>query len=181
MYTIDMEQLLEMIKGAGLVTLVGSLLYIGRKLQVLDSIKKEIDENIKPNLQDVRERFASLEGKASGYFEAQSPVSLTEEGISFAKESGIEKYIEDNYETFIKECNFDLDNPYDIQETAFDFFISHKFEEAFSKKIKTYVYSNGASLDVARRIAGLHFRDTIMKKNDIDQKELDKSDKENDV
>jgi hypothetical protein len=45
----------------GVPTIVGTLIYIGRKLQILDDLKYIIKEKIEPNLDDTRGRLLVVE------------------------------------------------------------------------------------------------------------------------
>ena len=108
----------------GLPTIVSALIYIGRKLQVLDNLKDEIDANIRPDLKDVRERLATWEGKSAGLYQSQSPISLTKEGRRYLQESGLLRFIDENQEDLMQQCDHDrsMRTPYDVQHIAFEFF-----------------------------------------------------------
>src|SRR5947208_2955871 len=97
----------ELINAIGIPAVVASLIYIGAKLNTLDVLKKDVDENIKPDLKDVRERFATWEGKAAGFFETHSPISLTEKGRRHLEQSGLKDYIDENAEALMDACDHD--------------------------------------------------------------------------
>lgn len=47
----------------GVPTIIGVLLLVGRKLQVLDTIHRDIEQSVKPDVKNVRERVARIEGQ----------------------------------------------------------------------------------------------------------------------
>jgi len=51
----------------GLPTILAGLIYVGRKLQVLDAIEYEINHSIKPDIRDLRDRMAAVENRMDGF------------------------------------------------------------------------------------------------------------------
>lgn len=49
----------------GVSSLVAGLVFIGRKLEILDSLKRQNDQIILPELKDLRERLIVIEAKLS--------------------------------------------------------------------------------------------------------------------
>jgi hypothetical protein len=49
----------------GVSSLVAGLIFIGRKLEILDSLKIQNDQIILPELKDLRERLIVIEAKLS--------------------------------------------------------------------------------------------------------------------
>jgi hypothetical protein len=49
----------------GVSSIVAGLIFIGRKLEILDSLKKQNDQIILPELKDLRERLIAIEAKLS--------------------------------------------------------------------------------------------------------------------
>lgn len=43
----------------GIPTIIGSAILLGRKLEILDRVQKSIDDEIRPDLKDLRDRFNS--------------------------------------------------------------------------------------------------------------------------
>lgn len=67
-YTLSMNTfqiLTTVIALIGVSSLVTGLVFIGRKLETLDVLKKQVDQNILPELKDVRERLIVIEAKVS--------------------------------------------------------------------------------------------------------------------
>jgi len=49
----------------GVSSLVAALVFIGRRLETLDSLKNQNDQIILPDLKDLRERLIAIEAKIS--------------------------------------------------------------------------------------------------------------------
>jgi len=142
----------------------------------IDEMEKDIGE-IKPDLKDIRERFAGLEGKLSGSLGSASPIHLKPKGTTILEKSGLKKYIDDNKTDLLSKCQSkeQMITPYDIQTATFKFFDEMQFEKEFEDKLKTTAYEEGVSLDVVRRVGGIYFRDICLhtlghKPEDLDQK-----------
>ncbi len=160
----------------GIPTIVGVLLYIGRKLQTLDALEKTVEKEIKPDLKNVRERFSALEGKMSGYTKSFSPVALTKEGWSILEESELKAYIDEHQHEMLFFCNenLDMDTAYDIQESAFYYFEHElKFFPEFDTRLKEYAYAKGISIEALRRLGAIYFRDICLKRLGKDIREVD--------
>jgi hypothetical protein len=159
----------------GLPTIVSALIYIGRKLQVLDNLKMEVDTNIRPDLKDVRERLATWEGKSAGLYQSQSPISLTKEGRRYLLESGLLSFIDENQEELMQQCDHErsMQTPYDVQQVAFEFFDELDLPDDIEQQVKTFAYNHGVSMDSMRRIAGIYFRDLCLKAHRLSVKEID--------
>ncbi len=153
-----------LIVGLGLPAVVAGLIFVGRKLEMLDGVRREVDENIRPDLKDVRERMASMEGKTSTLFQANSPISLTPKGQRFLEQSGIKQFIDDNKEDLMRQCDSHqtMTTPYDVQQMAFAFFDDIALPEDIEIKAKNVAFSNGVSLGELRRTGGIYFRDICL-------------------
>ena len=148
----------------GLPTVLGAFLYIGRKLQVLETLKKEVDDNIRPDLKDVRERLATWEGKNAGLYQAQSPISLTEQGVRYLEQSGLKAFIDEHHDALMQQVDHDrsMQSPYDVQQIAFEFFDELELPDSLEKKTKNFAFNHGISMDALRRIGGIYFRDLCL-------------------
>jgi hypothetical protein len=160
----------------GIPTIAGVLILIGRKLELLDGLKDELRDNIKPDLKDVRERFSALEGKTSGLFQSQSPISLTPKGTEFLIASKLKEYIDSNKELLNSACSQkgSMDTPYDVQQSVFEFFDNFEFPQETEKSLKTYAFDQGASMDALRRIGAIYFRDICLRQSGFSADDLDK-------
>jgi len=159
----------------GIPTVVSALIYIGRKLQVLDNLQSEVDINIRPDLKDVRERLATWEGKNAGLYQSQSPISLTKEGKRYLQESGLLRFIDENQEELMQQCDHDraMQTPYDVQQIAFEFFDELDLPDDVELQVKTFAFNHGVSMDSMRRIGGIYFRDLCLKAHRLNPSEID--------
>lgn len=60
----------------GVPTILGASIFIGRKLQILDILERSINNKIKPDLKDVRERLSGVEQRLSHNTERASMLKL---------------------------------------------------------------------------------------------------------
>ncbi len=166
-----------LIVGLGLPAVVAGLIFVGRKLEMLESVRREMDENVRPDLKDVRERMSSLEGKTSSLFQAHSPIGLTGKGKKFLEESGLQEFINDNKEELMRQCDSHqtMATPYDVQEMAFAFFDDLALPDDVEVKMKNVAFNHGVSLGELRRTGGIYFRDICLETLGfhVDDEELD--------
>ena len=137
---------------------------------------EETVKSITTDLKDVRERFATFEGKSANLFDQHSPISLTTKGNKILNESGLKKYIDSDKELLIAACGKDrkMKTPYDVQQSAFDFFDEYQFSEEIDNRLKTYAFNEGLSMDAMRRIGAIYFRDICLDKLGFKPEDLDK-------
>lgn len=148
----------------GVPTIAGALLFIGRKLQLLDGLEQTVKARLEPDVRDLRERLATLEGRTANLFASQSPIKLTPAGRQFLTKSGLKAYIDDHTEEFLGISNQlrDVNTPYDVQEAVNELFDRYDFPQEIEDGIKTQAYLTGTSYEVARRIGALYFRDICL-------------------
>lgn len=160
----------------GLPAIICVLVVIGRKLQVLETLQHEVEDNIRPDLKDVRERFATLEGKTAGLFQSQSPISLTEAGRRYLAQSGLEEFIDDNIDDLQEQCDHDstMSTPYDVQQISFEFMDTLSLPDELEQQVKTFAFNHGVSMDSMRRIGGIYFRDLCLVAHGFKSEDLDK-------
>lgn len=137
----------------------------------IDSDVRELKDDVK----DVRERFAALEGKTSGLYQANSPISLTKDGDRTLEESGLKEYIDQNKQVLIDACDAgaDMRTPYDVQECVFEFFDSHELPQEMEDRLKTYAYNHGLKLDVLLRVGAIYLRDIALVQKGFDPKDIE--------
>lgn len=159
----------------GLPTVLGAFLYVGRKLQMLDSMKHEIDDNIRPDLKDVRERLATWEGKNAGLYQAQSPISLTDQGREYLYKSGLRDFVDENKDGLMQQVEHEqtMQSPYDVQQIAFEFFDELDLPDSVEKRAKTFAFNHGISMDSLRRIGGIYFRDLCLAEHNFKADDLE--------
>ena len=159
----------------GIPTIVKVLMDMGARLKTLDILEKDIRDTIKPDLKDVRERFFALEGKTSALFQGGSPVQLMTKGERALEESGLKKYIDDNKDFLILECDAKKETTaYEVQEHIFKLFDKLTFSEEFDKKLKEYAFEHAITTSILRRIGAIYFRDICLEKFKMKAEDIDK-------
>lgn len=149
----------------GLPAIAGGLVFLGRKLEIIDSIKKDIDVNLRPDIQNVRERMATLEGRTSALFQSNSPISLTAKGRQYLHESGLKDFIDSQKLSLMEQCDHkrSMKTAYDIQQIAFAFFDELDLPEDLEITMKNVAFNQGITLGELRRTGGIYFRDLCLK------------------
>ena len=109
------------------------------------------------------ERIKTLEGRLDNAFAGRSPLALLEKGKLILVESGLKEYIDSNKVDLLEQCkkNSTMNNPYDIQEAAFKFFDQVALPKELEDNLKTAAYKHGVTMDTARRVGGIPFRDIV--------------------
>ena len=96
------------------------------------------------------------------------PTVLTDQGIALLVKSGAKEYIDNNKEDllklFLKEHK-GVDHPYDIQQKAQDFM---RAEMKGLDDVKDYAFRNSSHILDVVQVAGLYFRDIIMRHKGMD-------------
>jgi hypothetical protein len=162
----------ESLLGIGAVVLAVGIAW-GKLNTSVSNIDSDVRE-LKTDVKDVRERFAALEGKTSGLYQAHSPISLTKSGDNTLTESGMKEYIDQNKQILIDACDAgaDMRTPYDVQEYVFDFFDSHEFPQEVEDQLKTYAFNQGMNMDVLRRVGAIYLRDIALEQKGFDAKDI---------
>jgi len=120
-------------------------------------------------------RMSSLEGRAGQSFSGLSPIKLLEKGEKILNESGLKKWIDENTSLFDEwSKKGPMTNPYDVQESVFKFFNQLEFPKDIEDTLKKAAFDNGVSIEVAKRVGGIYFRDICLKKLNMNVEELDK-------
>lgn len=148
---------------------------LSRVETLVESIRHELDDwkdSVDQTIEDLELDFDNFK---SGSFENGSPIQLTAKGERILTESGFKNYIDSHRDTLLNYCqtNFKMDTAYDIQEVIFEYFRKLELEPDFEKKLKEYVFNEGISMELARRIGAIYFRDICLKHFNKDAHELD--------
>lgn len=125
----------------GIPTLVGAILFVGRKLQTLDDLKIIVDK-IKSNLKVVSDYLIGKEGFNHHELQAYSPLRLTDEGNRLIKDVGFDIVAtthQDDFFSFI-----DSEHPshkHDVELAAIKSIYALQDKEYMSM-LKTFFYNN---------------------------------------
>lgn len=148
----------------GVPTSIGALIYIGRKLQILDDLQKT-SEKIKSNVKVIGDALiqSSLTQFDGGKLQAYSPVQITEAGDRYLKDTGFIQIFSENEDEFIK-CVLD-ENPktdYDI-EIASVRSVFLMFDKPYFNRIKNYLYNHPKeSKTEFSKVAGIYIRNRYL-------------------
>lgn len=140
--------------------------------------QKEKNAKLDTNLDSIKDSVASIRATTELLYQAhlstiksQSPLSLTDVGITIAKDLDMQEKINRHWEKL--KPLFEgkkLENPYDVQTIALQFAPSC-FEQVFSEdeksQIKLYAYRNGKNLLEILPIIGILIRDKYITENHI--------------
>lgn len=150
----------DIILSVGIPTIVFALVYIGRKLEVLDSLQKTIEA--------IRDRFILVEDRCDILWKdkmapTNSPRQLNERGTDILTKSGIKEIVDEKKDKlleFVREKN--AQNPYDAERAI---------EEVMNDLPKIYPelidqLKNGAFI-VGTDIAAVLFVGSIYLRNQI--------------
>lgn len=130
------------VSAVGFPVMVGWFIYIGRKLQVLDTVAKDVDilkHNSKVVSDFLTKNFSDFNPSE---LKANSPYQLTEKGMQFIKEIGFDKVFTENKKYFF-DC-IELNSPklkYDVEAAALQsiYFLA---EKSYMDFLKVYFYNN---------------------------------------
>lgn len=147
----------------GIPALIGSFIYIGKKLQILDDLQKDI-AIIKHNLSVVANFLTkSFDTFNVSELKNYSPVQLTNNGHKFIEEIGFEKVFAENKDRFFE--YIDTEKPklkYDVESAAIKsiYFLAN---EPYMTFLKVYLYNNPTRkiTDTAPTL-GIYIRDKYL-------------------
>jgi hypothetical protein len=119
-------------------------------------------------------RLTNFESRQPGLTQTASPISLTTKGKEILTSSGLQKYIDDNFQHMFSGCGGSkMGSPYDVQVQAFAFLDKYIFPEEMERKLKDAAFNAGVTTEVIRRLGGIHLRDKCLGELKMDVKELD--------
>ncbi len=155
--------LINLILAIGVPAIVAALVYIGRKVQILDDLKNTVGK-MKTNLKIISDflttNYSEFNPKElQGY----SPLQLTEEGLRFLHNIGFIKIFNKHREDFFK-C-IDSEQPklkYDVEVAAIKsvYMLSDK---DFMSFLKEYFYNNPTrNLGNTAPTFGVYIRDRYL-------------------
>lgn len=146
--------------------MIGGLIYIGRKLQVLDDLKITVDK-IKINLKVMGDYMIRNNSDFdSSELQAFSPVQLTEKGITFIQEIGFDKVFNEHKADFFN-C-IESENPklkYDVEISAIKS-ISLLSEKDYMSFLKILFYNQPSrKIENTAPTLGIYVRDKFLEEH----------------
>ncbi|MBU4285169.1 hypothetical protein KKF60_02320 [Patescibacteria group bacterium] len=157
----------QIISYIGIPVMVGALIYIGRKLQILDKLEIT-SETIKHNIKVVCD---FLTKKSSLHFDpkelkAYSPLNLTPQGNQFIKDLGFDNVFKEHKLDFFNYINGEEPKlKYDVELSAIKsiHFLSDK---SYMDFLKVFFYNNPArNIDNMAPTLGVYIRDEYLKEH----------------
>ena len=155
--------LINIIMTIGVGAVVAGLIYIGRKLQILDDLKVTTDK-IKANVKVVGD-FLTRDNKNFNPSELQaySPLRLTPEGENFIKKTGFDTVFDKNKADFFR-C-IDSEKPklkYDVEIAAIKS-ISMLYDKEYMNFLKVLFYNTPSrSMENTAPTLGVYLRDKYL-------------------
>ena len=177
-----MSPLLELTMSIGIAAIIGGLVVVGRKLQVLDDIKDDIKDT-KNFCNDASVAVVEIQTHlaSKGYsiknrlaYTANSPLKLTEYGKDLMENSGFDKIVANPEKRRFLINLVKRKNPktnYDIQQYSMDTMAELvEINDSIVIPLKEYAYKEGLTLEIILNSAGIVLRDEIMKELKFDDK-----------
>jgi len=164
--------ILDIILSIGIPTIVIALIYIGRKLQVLDDVEKTV--------KSMYERFIKVEERVDTLWKdevapAHSPRKLNDYGNRILTESGIKEIINEKKEKLLGLVREkDAKNAYDAERAVLSV-VEHLPEHCpdVVERLKAGAYKTGASVATVLLVGGLYLRDLIFSELGFSPEEID--------
>lgn len=153
---------LDVIGAIGVASVVGGLIYIGKKLQALDTLTTTT-ETIKINLSAVANHMIKNYEFDPSELHTYSPVGLTAVGKEFIKTLGFDNVFQKNKPDFFS--FIDSENPklkYDVELAAIRS-ISVLYEKEYLDFLKVFFYNHPArNIENTAPTLGIYIRDQYL-------------------
>lgn len=147
-----------------LPTLVGSAVYFGRKLQVLDHLDKTMSV-VKDNIKIISNALIAAGNVAwdGTLLKDYSPLTLTEEGRKYLEQTGFAQVFSDHQAIFLEAIAHEQPGTkYDVENLA----VKSVFLNAdadFMQPVKEYLYNNPKdNLPALAKVGGVLIRDAYL-------------------
>lgn len=156
--------ILNLIIAIGIPAIVGSLIYIGRKLQVLDDLKQTM-EKMKINLKVACDSLIQLNLIDGNKLQTYSPIKITDIGEEYLKKIGFDKIFAEYSQDFFDSIKSERpQTDYDIENAAIRS-IYALFDKPYFNPIKDYLYNNPKEdRKEMMSVAGIYVRDKYLEK-----------------
>lgn len=167
MLNITQMTLPDLITSISIPTIAIALIYIGRKLQVLDTLEITVS-TLGGKFEDVRERFLKVEGQVSTLLKdevapASSPRKLNESGQRILNESGIKGIVESKKQKLLEVIKAqNITNAYDAEQATLAVVADlPKHCPDVVPQLKEGAFKVGQSTDTVLLVGGFYLRDLI--------------------
>ncbi len=170
MNTMTIQNIITLL---GIPTIVAALIYIGRKLQIWDTVQKTID--------NIYERFIKVEERVNTLWKdevapAHSPRQLNDIGKKILDESGIKDIIDENKARLLSEVKaLNPTNAYDAEQATINV-VSElpKYCPDVIPRLKDGAFRVGQGTETVLLVGGFYLRDMIFGDLGFSLTDLDK-------
>lgn len=163
----------------GVPAILAAFVYIGRKLEVLDSVQK-LTQDLSTSLANLRERFIVVETRVKSSLKdevapANSPRQLNEMGKHILLQSGVKEIVDElRIELAEKVKKRAPQNAYDaegcILKTVEDIPLDHP---ELLDRLKQGSFQSGRDLGIVLLVGGFYLRDLIFSELGFELKDVD--------
>jgi hypothetical protein len=164
----------------GIPTIIAALIYIGRKLQVLDTVEKKV-ETLEKTLEKMFERFIKVEERVNTLWKdevapARSPRQLNDVGTTILNESGIKEIIlEKKSELLAKVREINPTNAYDAEQATLNVVSDlPKHCPDVVPRLKDGAFRVGQGTETVLLVGGFYLRNLIFSDLGFSLTDLDK-------
>ncbi len=162
-YAIIEPMVLEIILAVGVTSVLAAFIYIGRKLQILDTLQTTTDK-IKCNVNVISNYLIkNAENFNPSELQTFSPFQLTPNGTEFIKKIGFDNIFNQNKEDFFKYIESEKPKlKYDVEIASIKS-ISALYEKEYMNFLKVFFYNNpGRNLGNTAPTLGIYVRDNYL-------------------
>jgi len=165
---------------AGFVAFVTASYKLGKLEQRIVHLEEDNKDN-KSEIRGIGKDVSEVRGQLSvnnpsTYTNRKSPVSINERGLEILKQSGGEKFINDNKDELIEKLKtVGCKTAYDVQENSKAVIKSYKDDDHFSP-LKEFVFKQGIDLEIVLLVMSLYLRDIALPEFNFSGSDIDKSD-----
>ncbi len=168
-----------------IISMLSVFVVIGIAWGTLKTLVKEIKETlnneIKPDLKEVRERFIIVEERVDTIWKdrlapARSPRQLNDMGQNILTGSGIKEIVDTRKEQLLELVKAkNITNAYDAEEAVLSVVIElpERYPDMM-EKLKTGAFRVGADVDAVLFVGGIYLRNEIFSKLGFSLEDLDK-------
>ena len=164
----------------GIPAIILVLIYIGRKLQVLDTVETKLN-TLETKVEGMYERFIRVEERVSTLWKdeiapAHSPRQLNKKGLDILNESGIKDIIDENREKLLAEIKvLNPTNAYDAEQAALTV-VSElpTYCPDVILRLKDGAFRVGQGTETVLLVGGFYLRDLIFPTLGFSLTDLDK-------
>jgi hypothetical protein len=180
-----------------LIAIISAVFYGGKQHQRLNNIEDDTSKNIKPAIQKIETKIDTniiptlttisagvsyLQGtmdklNINRVTKSKSPLVLNDHGLKILTDSGIDKIIDDNYETILSKVkNSNPINAYQAQETIKDVVKDLINNPKLKNVIEIGAFSCGSDVSTVLFVGAINIRDKILTELNLYPKDIDEHD-----